>query len=391
MKSIIIYILIAVLVVGCFAGCNSTGTVTSSGETSSLDAVSDEQSSVVNEDSSSDGEPVATAEYTSINGHTLRRGVNINSLEGKTWGNDRYLYDEFTFQNISEKGFDHVRLPVDFRLFADEEGNLIDSKMKVIDKIIETSHKYNLVVFLDFHGWYYLNTYKGDGELFKTLWKNVTIRYKDYEKNDMLIFELINEPHATEGSNLDLKNLEILQCETADIIREISPERTICFTTTDSSKPETLVPLENGYDFRDTKMMEYDNIIIAIHIYHPDAWTGQGLDWWKHVNRYEDYDFIPVYLDNFLLAETKTALKNMADFKKETGIPVIMNEFGWNTLGCREEDQVKFMQTMMDCLNENGIPCTWWAYNNGEMALYRKKNMFSKAEWNDLLVDMMLK
>ena len=381
-KSILSFILVGCILL---AGCQMNGTETSSDVVSSADEVSSKETSSVSDES------VVTAEYTSINGHTLRRGININSLEGETWGNDKYLYDEFTFKNISEKGFDHVRLPVDFRLFADEEGNLIDSKMEVIDKIIETSHKYGLVVFLDFHGWYYLNTYKGDGELFKTLWKNVTIRYKDYEKNDMLIFELINEPHPTEGSNLDLKNLEILQCETADIIREISPERTICFTTTYSSVPETLVPLENGYDFRDTKMMEYDNIIIAIHIYHPDAWTSQGLDWWKHVNRYEDYDFIPVYLDRFLLSETEMALKNMADFKRETGIPVIMNEFGWNTLACREEDQVKFMQTMMDCLNENGIPCTWWGYNNAQMALYRKKNMFSKGKWNDLLVDMLLK
>ena len=75
----------------------------------------------------------------------------------------------------------------------------------------------------------------------------------------------------------------------------------------------------------------------------------------------------------------------MADFKKETGIPVILGEFGFNTVDCTEADQILYVQTVVDCMNENDIPCTWWIYTHGQMAIYEN------GSWNDTLVDIMLK
>ena len=381
MKNVIIYVLTAVLIAGCFVGCNQATAETSNNAVSSVDEVS---GGISSEDVSSEADNTAKYEgYTAINGHTLRRGLNLSSYRGAGYGSDDYLVDEFTYQNISGRGFDHIRLAADFRKFCDKEYNLDNEAMKTIDTAIELANKNNLVVFLDFHGWYNLNMGKGEGEPFLKIWKSIAERYKDYEKNDMLVFEIINEPHDTEGSDLNMKNLEKLQCSVADAIREISPDRTICFATADSNKSHTLTSLELSYDFRDTKLMEYENIIVAVHIYQPDAWTHQNLEWNGRGGQFS-------ILDVFGLAELKRGLEDMVNFKKETGIPVILGEFGWNTVDCREEDQITYMQTVMDCLNENGIPCTWWGYNNDNFALYRKKNMFSKTEWNDLLVDIMM-
>ena len=378
MKTFIIVLAICILVVSCFAACGKQTAVVSSEESSST--VEDTSSETTSSNSETTAE---VAEPTVINGHTLRRGLNLQAGALGMFGSDAYLTDEFTYQNIATRGFDHVRLPTDLRNYCNEDGSVIPEQMSLLETSIRFANENGLVVFLDFHDWYYLNTGReGDEVLFKAIWKSMAEYFKDYEHNDMLIFELINEPHDTEGSNLNLQVLEKLQCETADIIREINPDRTICFAVSDSNEPRVLDALESGYDFRDTKMMEYENIIIAVHIYHPAKWTLQGFDWYGTGNNV-------VYLDGFYLAELKLALKSTINFKKETGVPVIVGEFGWNTVNCREEDQITYLETMLKYLNKNAIPCTWWGYNNDKFALYKMGKGF-KYQWNDLLVDMMM-
>ena len=307
----------------------------------------------------------------------LERGVNLSALEDEQKPCE-YLFDGNTYKNISKKGFDHVRLPVDFRRYADENGNLDGQRMKDIDKIIEMANESGLIVFLDFHGWQSLNVANGDDLFFNAIWKNLAERYKDYAHNDMLVFELLNEPREIMGCDLDLQNLDKLICTAADIIREISPDRTLCFPTADANNPSTLKNLEYSFDFRDTRMMEYDNVIVAAHIYAPFEWTHQNFEWAGRGGRF-------AYLDAFNISELKMALKDMADFKKETGIPVILGEFGFNTVDCTEADQILYMQTVVDCMNKNDIPCTWWHYTHGEMSVYEN------GSWNDTLADIMLK
>ena len=55
------------------------------------------------------------------------------------------------------------------------------------------------------------------------------------------------------------------------------------------------------------------------------------------------------------------------------------------------EDQAKYVQTIMDVLGEHDVPWSWWAYCNGEFAIYKKTSMFGKYQWNDTLIDVMMK
>lgn len=307
----------------------------------------------------------------------LRRGVNMSGLE-YVFRQTGFLFNEETYKELAEKGFDHIRLTTDFRRFADEDGNLNDSKMKKVDKAIKLANEQGLIVLLDFHGWYDLNTAKGDDILFMKIWKNLAERYKDYEHNDMLIFELINEPHDTEGGNLDMTSLSILQCLTANAVREISPNRSICFATTEWNGPWTLK------SYKTSPMMNYDNVIVAVHTYATLEFTHQNMAWMNNLG-------VIVKLDDNILAELKKQLQDMIDFTKETGVPVILNEFGLNTDPdtIPYEDQARYVQTVVDILSEHDIPCTWWAFVDGGFGLYKKKNLFSKYEWNDTIVDIL--
>lgn len=334
------------------------------------------------EDSSSNGvtnSEVAEGSYDlAVDLTKLRRGVNMSGLE-YIFRQTGFLFEEKTYKELVEKGFDHIRLTTDFRRFADEDGNLNDSKMKKVDKAIELANEQGLIVMLDFHGWYDLNTFKGDDILFMRIWKNIAERYKDYKHNDMLIFELINEPHTTEGGNLDMTNLSMLQCQTANFIREVSPNRTICFATTEWNGPWTL----NSY--RNSPMMNYDNVIVALHTYATLEFTHQNMAWMNNLG-------IIVKLDDKILDALKEQLKYMTDFTEETGVPVILNEFGFNTdpNTIPYEDQAKYVQTVVDALKEHDVPCTWWAYHDGGFGLHKKKNLFSKYKWNDTVVDILV-
>lgn len=352
------FVLIAVLLlIGCFSGCTNTSS-TNNTVSSAIPATKEEI--------------------------TLRRGINLSALEGKNKYEKYYLNQESTYVNIASKGFDHIRLPVDFRNYADEEGTLDDKKMQEVDRIIERANENGLVVFLDFHGWYDVNTAKGDDMLFLRIWKNVAERYKDYDKNHMLIFELINEPHTTEGGNLDMKNLDKLQCAAVDLIRDVTPDRTVCVATADWNGTWTLKP-DHYPSFRDTKISKYDNIIVAVHTYAPLDWTHQGMAWAGT----EDKIF---KLNAAHLAELRESLSELVLYAKETKVPVILNEFGFNTdtSVIPIEDQVKYAQTVIEILNKYDIPCTWWEYNHG-FGLYRKEGMFSKAEWSEEVLEVIFK
>ena len=319
----------------------------------------------------------------SVDLSTVKRGVNLSALEDPR-KYSKFLFEDDTYKNIADKGFDHVRLPVDFRNYADKDGNLNDKKMQDIDSIIKSANEAGLVVFLDFHGWYDLNTIKGDDILFMKIWKGLAERYKNYEHNDMLIFELINEPHTTEGGNLDMSTLSMLEGLTANAIRNISPNRTICFAVADWNGSWILKA--DTYDsYRKSVLMDYENVIVAIHTYATIEFTHQNMAWNGTQGKF-------VKLDDTVLDELKKQLKDMMDFTAETGVPVILNEFGLNTDPdtIPYEDQAEYVQYVMDILGEQDVPWTWWTYNNGEFAIYKKAGMFGSYEWNEAILEVMM-
>ena len=133
-------------------------------------------------------------------------------------------------------------------------------------------------------------------------------------------------------------------------------------------------------------MMNYENVIVAVHTYATLEFTHQNMAWMNNLG-------IIVKLDDNILGELKKTLNDIVDFKKETGVPVILNEFGFNTDPdtIPYEDQARYVQTVVDILGEQDIPCTWWPYHSGEFAIYKKTSMFGKYQWNDTVVDILLK
>ena len=84
-----------------------------------------------------------------------KNGVNLGG-----WISQFKVYDEKHFaefiveddiKNISEFGFDHVRVPVDYMVLEDEEGNLKESGFQYLENCRLWCKKYNLKMLIDLH------------------------------------------------------------------------------------------------------------------------------------------------------------------------------------------------------------------------------------------------
>lgn len=186
---------------------------------------------------------------------------------------DRFITEK-DFETVSGWGLDHVRIPVDYELVEDEEGNYRDEGFSYIQWAIDMCRKYGLNMILDLHktcgyafdegevGGFFDN--EGYQERFKALWEEFAKRFAKNE--DMLAFELLNEVTKSEYS--DTWNRVSDEC--IKRIRAVSP---------------TIKILVGGYHYNNIESLPYlnapqdENIIYNFHFYEPIILTHQGAAW----------------------------------------------------------------------------------------------------------------
>lgn len=328
-----------------------------------------------NTNGSNNNSPAIRAERPVLDGveTAMKKGVNLEGLEGGT-SSTFHMDNNSLYEDIASKGFDHIRLPVDFRRYSDENGIVSDEFYTRLDKIISMANENGLAVALDFHAWWDFNMSRGDDELFLSIWENVATHYRDYDTT-MLAFELINEPHTTEGGDLDMDNLNILQRNAVELIRSITPKRTIVLATAEWNESRTL---------KDFTLTEYDNVYVAVHTYAPLDFTHQGMRWagtqdvhialdeWKNDEFYS------------AIAALRNDLFNIKAFKKQTGMNVVLNEFGLNTTGHIDDADVeKYLSVIMEFTEENDIPWTYWSFT-GDFGLYDRGLFGIGKGWREI-------
>ena len=77
-------------------------------------------------------------------------------------------YDEFIgesdFAAVSSWGIDHVRIPIDYNLIENGNGDIQESGMMYIQKCIDWCKKYRLNMILDLHKTYGFSFDEGESE-----------------------------------------------------------------------------------------------------------------------------------------------------------------------------------------------------------------------------------
>ena len=182
---------------------------------------------------------------------------------------------EEDIRTIKEWGMDHVRLPFDYELIEDKDGNPVESGYGHIQDAIDWCGKYGLNMILDLHktmGYSFDPAFGEEGffdserlqERFYALWERVAERFGKYEGR--LAFEILNE--VTDKEYCDLWNKISYECIRR--IRAIAPTIKILVGGYWNNSVDSVKDLAAPYD---------ENIIYNFHCYEPLIFTHQGAPW----------------------------------------------------------------------------------------------------------------
>ncbi|MBQ6137341.1 MAG: DUF2341 domain-containing protein, partial [Kiritimatiellae bacterium] len=297
------------------------------------------------------------------------RGMGFDGYyEGR---NRSWMTQQGVYSGLVAKGFDHVRLPVDFRDYATYDSNTGVATLKetttssswwsstagpgfsTFDTVINNAINAGLYITLDFHGWFNIDvTNQAQRAQFKALWKAVAERYKDYP--NQLNFELANEPRAPVGHS---SHLNSLQKETVAIIRETNPTRLILYAVPDANQPWALTQCANPPKTSWVSLPANDNnIALVIHSYNPGYFTHQGEGW----NAGSSTTNVP------FSAKYRRELQQDLDWCKAymdlTGNKIDLNEFNASHAIATHSDVTDYLSMVTRFCESNKVPWAPWIY-----------------------------
>jgi len=211
--------------------------------------------------------------------HTFKRGVNIDNWLSQNDDSMPYAASWFTEEDvawIAAQGFDHLRIPIDSRIWLKPDGSLDEAKVAPFDRALSWVRQHGLGAILDVH---FLdgadfNTGAGsDVRVFTNpalmdkaahLWRTLATRYAN--EGDYLRFEVLNEPTADKNSQLNVFNLRMLAA-----IRETNPKRVVYFPCNKWDTIPNVVDLELPAND--------PNVAVTVHFYEPMIFTHQKAPW----------------------------------------------------------------------------------------------------------------
>lgn len=319
----------------------------------------------------------------------LKKGINIGGfLSQCTHEESHYdtFFDASDMEQISQWGFDHVRLPFDYNVVQDENGAPIESGYTRLAGLVQMAEKYHMNIILDLHkaGGYDFND-AGDLsknnlfadetmiERFLAIWTEIAERFG---KAPHVAFELLNEVVETE--NADGWNALIERTITA--IRALAPLTPIIYGGIKWNSADTLKllnpPLAGG-------------IIYTFHFYEPLLFTHQRAFWVPEIK-----DVEPItYPDNMAAYKAKseilgikgeavvnTSIETMGKpfiddmirgalaAAEAAGVPLYCGEFGVIDQA-PVEDTVRWFADMMDVLISHQIGHAVWTYKQKDFGL----------------------
>lgn len=206
------------------------------------------------------------------------RGVNLGGWLSQC-DHTKERYDTFItekdFKSISERNFDHVRVPVDYDLFETKDMVFKEENFGYIAFAIEMSKKYGLNMVLDLHRTlgYSFDHYHNEVGFFDS---------EDYQNNFYLIWEKLAEKF---GSNSDMLAFEILNEVTdKEYCEKWNRISTECIKRIRKFAPDIKILLGGYYNnsieaLKDLSMPYDANIVYNFHFYEPLIFTHQGAYW----------------------------------------------------------------------------------------------------------------
>jgi endoglucanase len=198
------------------------------------------------------------------------RGVNFgNDLEyaaGDPVANAAYSSTDFGLAR--SEGFDHIRLPVAWSLYAGPAPDFIISPdlFARADAMVANALNHGLGIILDMHHFdAFMTQPSANLNEFYALWRQVAAHYAAAPST--VLFELLNEPNG----NATTAVMNTVYAEAIQEIRVTNPDRTIIVGPGNYDSAADLSQL--------TLPANDNNLIATIHCYDPYYFTHQGAEW----------------------------------------------------------------------------------------------------------------
>lgn len=231
----------------------------------------------------------------SFEGH--KKGINLGGwLSQCNHTTERYenFIRQEDFAVIKAWGCDHVRLPIDYKVFADEEMNFKPEGFKYIERAIAWAREAGLKLVLDLHQTYgfAFHTYDKDDNFFTNrtyqdffvkTWDELARRFAAEE--DVVSFELMNEVTEQRFS----QTWNSIAAEAIAAIRKYSKTIKIVVGSYWHNSAVALKDLEVPKDDK--------NIVLNFHCYSPILFTHQGAGWVPQLIDLKDFDYVRTYRD----------------------------------------------------------------------------------------------
>jgi len=306
-------------------------------------------------------------------GFNIQKGVNIGYWLSESNGrNGTAQVDFFGEQDVvllAQKGFDHLRIPIDEGELWNYKNEKYTDAFKYIHAAIGWCKANKLRVIID------LNTLKGhrlwsnddEQDRFIDIWKELALELKKYPTN-LVAYELLSNPAADSAAEWN-----DLLAKAIKAIREIDPKRVIVVSSNQNGSYST---------FSQLKLPEGDNhIILNFHYYEPVYFTHYRYSG----SRQQDYsgpvhypgatitakelNQQPATIRNLLAGSTQDynediiadQIATVARVAKKFKVPIICGEWGCTSLTPRK-DRIRWYKDMKKALDKNTLSWTVWTY-----------------------------
>lgn len=212
----------------------------------------------------------------------FQKGVNLGGWISQFDAYDKAHFDSFItgddIKDIASLGFDHVRVPVDYVLFEEEDGTPKEDGFHYLEMCRQWCAECGLKMLIDLHECYgySFDPLKKDmdrekffydkdlQERFMNLWSRIAHRFADHQ--DQVAFEPLNEVVLKEVADAWNK----VAAKWIRLMRTIVPGSWliiggVCYNSV-TSVPLLDIPLD-------------DRIVYNFHCYEPFLFTHQGAYW----------------------------------------------------------------------------------------------------------------
>lgn len=321
------------------------------------------------------------------------KGINLGG-----WISQFAEYDIEHFENfitesdikdIAELGFDHVRVPVDYNVLEDEEGNPIETGFAYLTNCLKWCEKYNLNMVIDLHECYGYSfdplkkdmdreKFFYDDELqarFLKLWTRIAETFKAYP--DRVAFEPLNEVVLIDVA--DAWNVVIKKY--IETVRAICPDHYIIIGGVCYNNVMSVPMLENPHD---------DKVAFNFHCYEPLIFTHQGAYWVENMDHdfrigypksVEEYRELSRQLSNDLsgaIFSEKCTVMGPGFFEdifapavataKDYNVPLYCGEYGVIDLA-DNNDKIRWLKDIHAAFDKYGIGHALWNYREKDFGL----------------------